>query len=75
MFLTNGSWATREQLEDPAGIVLWAVSPTLDDLSRYDGFGTVVIEFRFRLSERNKPGAEMVPVPRPMSVSQEDYQP
>ena len=31
-----------------------------------------MIEFRFRLSERNKPGAEMEPVPRPISLAIED---
>ena len=58
MFKTNGSWNAREQLREPAGIILWAVSPTQVDLDSFEGFGTVVTEFRFRLSERNKPGAE-----------------
>lgn len=69
MFKTNGSWNAREQLRDPAGICLWTVSPTQTTLDTFDGFGTVVVEFRIRLSERNVPGAEMVQIPRPIFTS------
>jgi len=77
MFRTNGSWSAREQLRDPAGIILWAVSPTLLNLDPFD-IATVVVEFRMRLSERNKPGSELVPVPRSLDLVhqvEEDEQP
>lgn len=68
MFKTNGTWASREQLRDPAGIIIWAVSPVQTTLDSYEGFGTVMVEFRFRVSERNKPGSELqMAIPNPLA--------
>jgi hypothetical protein len=36
------------------------VSPSLVSLSAFEGMGSVMVEFRFRVSERNQPGAELV---------------
>ena len=58
-FLTNGSWATREKMVEP-GLILYAISPSLFDLGD-QGIGTVQLEYRFRVSERNAPGAESIP--------------
>lgn len=64
-FKTNGSWDSREQLEKyPCGIIIRAVSPSLYDITSNGGMGTIQVEYQIRLSERNKPGAEVV-VPLP----------
>lgn len=63
-------------MRDPAGIVVWMVSPTQSTLANYGGFATAIVEFRFRLSERLKPGNEVIPLPlpsRPVVVTPDDY--
>jgi hypothetical protein len=55
MFLTNGSWAAREQLRNPACIQWLGFDPVISNPTI---LGFMKVKLRVRVSDRVAPGTE-----------------